>query len=688
MVTQENKEQIIKRKEILKKAQNQLKKEFVGINNVIDQVIASCSSWYLLPQLQDKPVIVNLWGLTGVGKSSLVNRLVELIAMDQKYYRFDLGNKKSSDWSIESKLSEIYENENGFPIVLAFDEFQHIRSINEIGRELENQAHRIIWDILDSGKYMTSRYTHYQDDLFELIGKLEYVLLNHVKVEKGYVISNSKFFMKNIIKNNRNHNINQSKKNRIPFVNDESINYLYQLSKEQYKSFFEIRKILRTLNGFETVEFIKSILSFALSPKIVDFSKAIIFVMGNLDKAYTMSYDYNPDMDADEFHKQSLKINIAHIQNALRYRFRNEQIARLGNNHIIYPAFNNKSFKEIINLELNKIIKRIKNEYQIDLIIDKSIHKAIYDEGVFPTQGTRPVFTTIYQMVKSKLGNILTKIYAKDIIVRRVLMRRENNAMIIEYRNDDKVVFQLLEPLTLNLEKLRKSKKDDLQALVAVHECGHAVVSITLLKTVSKIIFSKTIDTSNAGFNHIEYEWKYISKKEIIARVAVFLGGIAAEKLIFGDENITCGSESDIREATKFTTRMLKLSGMGNLFAKYQVIDFRTNDCLLDINSNINRAVEVIIEKAQTLAYETLKKQKVLLIQMSDYLSENRFMKKDKIKEYIKQYAIDFNIEDLIENGNNLFYRNQLKKLVNLTPLSIKSQKYENPFSLNKNIND
>ena len=109
-----------------------------------------------------------------------------------------------------------------------------------------------------------------------------------------------------------------------------------------------------------------------------------------------MSYDYNPDMEADEFHKQSLKINITHIKNALQYRFRNEQIARLGNNHIIYPAFDSKSFKKIINLELNKIIRKIKKEYQINLNIDKSIHTVIYKEGVFPTQGTRPVFTIIY----------------------------------------------------------------------------------------------------------------------------------------------------------------------------------------------------------------------------------------------------------------------------------------------------
>jgi hypothetical protein len=688
MLSKEVKNQILKKQEILKTAQNQLKKEFVGIDQVIDQVIASCSSWYLMPQLQDKPVIVNLWGLTGVGKSSLINRLVELIGMGQKYYRFDLGNKKNSDWSIDNKLSEIYENENGFPIVLAFDEFQHIKSIDEIGRELENQEHRVIWDILDSGKYMTTRYKHYANELYELIGKLEHALANNVKVEEGKVISNKKYFIKNIDEKYHHPSIKKSIKSEIPFVHDDNLDYLFQMGKEHYLSIFEIRSKLNQLNGYQTVDFLKQMFSIVLSPKIVDCSKSIIFVMGNLDKAYNMSYDFNPDMDADEFHKQSLKINITHIKNALQFRFRNEQIARLGNTHIIYPAFNSKSFREIISLELNKIISHINKEYQINLNIDKSIHKVIYEEGVFPTQGTRPVFTTIYQMVKSKLGNILTKIYSKNLVVQSISIRRENNDMMIDYLNNNNVIYQFKEPLPLSLERLRKPKKDDLQSIVAVHECGHAIISIALLKTVPKIVFSKTVDVNSSGFNYIDYDWKYISKKEILARVAVFLGGIVAEKIIFGDENITCGSESDIYEATRFTACMLKNSGMGSLYANYSSVDFRTDGYLHDANHDINSQVKIIIENAQKLAVKTLNRQKTLLVHLSDYLSENRYIKKEKIKEFILQYAVDFNTEDLIENGNNLFYRNQLKKQVTQSINTKNSQKTLNGFSLNKNIND
>ena len=83
--------EFIKKQEILDQARTILKREFVGLDAIIDEVIESLSSWYLFPDLQDKPVVINLWGLTGVGKSALVQRVSELIHFDKKYFHFDLG---------------------------------------------------------------------------------------------------------------------------------------------------------------------------------------------------------------------------------------------------------------------------------------------------------------------------------------------------------------------------------------------------------------------------------------------------------------------------------------------------------------------------------------------------------------------------------------------------------------------
>ena len=69
-------EALIKRRQrTLDKARKQLKADFVGIDGIIDQLCSYVRIWYLMPEILTRPVIVNLWGMTGVGKTDLVRRL-------------------------------------------------------------------------------------------------------------------------------------------------------------------------------------------------------------------------------------------------------------------------------------------------------------------------------------------------------------------------------------------------------------------------------------------------------------------------------------------------------------------------------------------------------------------------------------------------------------------------------------
>ena len=42
----------------------ELKTELFGIDDIIDRVIDTIRAWYVLPDIINRPVIVNLWGLT------------------------------------------------------------------------------------------------------------------------------------------------------------------------------------------------------------------------------------------------------------------------------------------------------------------------------------------------------------------------------------------------------------------------------------------------------------------------------------------------------------------------------------------------------------------------------------------------------------------------------------------------
>jgi ATP-dependent Zn protease len=278
----------------------------------------------------------------------------------------------------------------------------------------------------------------------------------------------------------------------------------------------------------------------------------------------------------------------------------------------------------------------------------------IYKEGVYPTQGTRPIFTTINQIINSKLATIATTMILHNIESDSVRLGFKDNIMHIDYIYKTKTVFSIKEKLELKLEKLRKSKRDDMQAITAVHESGHAICSVFLMQTVPELIYSKTAETDNCGFVYTKYKWNYISKKEILNRLTVFLGGYVAEKFVFGIENITTGAESDINSATRFISEMLKVCGMGEVPAKYQVEDIMTNMYLHDNDNQINKEIKQWIISAVNLAEKLFKKQETLLLQMANYLSDNRMMPKELLQNYCERYGSDFSSDSIIKNGDLL----------------------------------
>src|SRR5690606_33195671 len=97
-------------------------------------------------------------------------------------------------------------------------------------------------------------------------------------------------------------------------------------------------------------------------------------------------------------------------------------------------------------------------------------------------------------------------------------------------------------------------------------------------RTIPDVVYSITTDADSQGFVYSSFAWKYISRKELIPRVAMMLGGYVAEELIFGKENLTSGASSDIEKATEFLSTMYKSNGMGQTPIKYSIPIKEEND--------------------------------------------------------------------------------------------------------------
>lgn len=674
--TKEVKDAFLEKQKTLENAREILKTEFIGINKIIDEVIDNVSSWYFLSNIQEKPVIINLWGLTGVGKTSLVNRLVELIDFHDSYYRFDLGEKEGN-FSFRDSLDNLCENNDPSPVIIALDEIQHSRTITgPFHQEVATDKNRMIWELVDSGKIQYVSWKRSLWSLEEMIYKLVQLKKIGVEAHNGIVTKHADIYCKEM-------KISYDEQEKIRLVQENEYEDILEIAGEHLGLYLEkdVEKMLLSFSANETISFLNKVIDIGKRPTVKNFSKALIFVLGNLDEAYTMSDNFSSDIDADEFNRLSKQITVPQIKKALQSRFRNEQIARLGNIHIIYPALDKSSYTTIIRNELKKYASNLTKTFSINFDFDISVHEIIYNEGVYPTQGVRPIFTSIHQILKSKLSLFISEIYLNSINTDELSFSVLGKTLICSYLNNNIQVHEKQVDIITTLADVRRNKKDDMQAITAVHESGHAVLSAMLLKTIPTVIYSTTSDSGSHGFTYSNTAWKYISRKEIIPRVAMILGGYVAEELIFGKENLTAGAESDILKATDFLSRMYKNSGMGLSPIIYDIPEQMNNNTYHNFQ-DVEEEIKMAMNEAIQLAELTLKKEKTLLLNLSDYLSDNRMLKKEEIRKIVKKSAVE-NI-NFIENGENLFYRKHLKQQIEMNEaLKPMSPHFNSVISLN-----
>ena len=112
-----------------------LKTEFIGLEEIINQFIDAVTPWCIMQDSQARPLVVNLWGLTGVGKTSLVRRFLQLWNEEEQVLWFNLGSKGY----FKEILNSMHEMRamDGNPGVIVFDEFQHAKTLGPGGKELD-----------------------------------------------------------------------------------------------------------------------------------------------------------------------------------------------------------------------------------------------------------------------------------------------------------------------------------------------------------------------------------------------------------------------------------------------------------------------------------------------------------------------------------------------------------------------
>lgn len=656
-----------------------LKREFVGIDEQIEAIMDNLRTWFLFPELQSRPLVISIWGLTGTGKTSLVNRIAELLDIERDKVYFNFAKiSESSAWEIEQEIEDELSNERSNRLFV-YDEFQYANTLDAQGEEKDKRSGlKPFWELLDTG-IIHKRYNFYGiRGLYNVGFYLAKINERHPMEITNGVWTNPKqclegFSNYEIMKFKELLNFDfdprrpdGEKEKQMAIDLGEDYPRGYDSSRANGCGFFIKERYLdlmldmqeKTKVGImdrheeylkicsqsvdEIIDEITKIYDNASKGYDLVFNDSVIFVLGNLDEAYTVAFDVDPDMSPDQFHKITKKINIVDIKKALQKRFRNEQIARLGNIHIIYPSFSSDSFKKIIDLSLNEYAANVMHMAGYRLVFEQSVKDIIYKESVFPTHGTRPVFSTVHEIIKTKLPTVVRRIYEEQVDVDSIVYSyRRGKTFVSVYDKDGNKPIECSFKEKLRLERLRDNTKDEEQALVAVHESGHFVMYAKLFGKMPEKVCSKTASRDNGGFMlKSDEKFELHSYEWLLNTIKVSLGGYVAERLVFGDDKRTTGASEDLRTATKWASRIVRDYGMGK-HAWCTTYYTEGNVCLCGdilkeedqsyVNEQIKKVFKMCLEEVEDTLNNT--EWKKMLKASAQYLSTHTQMPKKKMLE-------------------------------------------------------
>ena len=649
----------------------ELKKEFVGIDVVIDTIIKLMEPWRIMPEAQNRPVIINLWGMTGTGKTSLVRRLSSLL--NSPFVQVDLG-EFGENRNFSTDFYEKYDDMSEKESMILLDEIQNCKTI-ESNRELDRPALRGLWSLLSDGIIVPDQRIskeYYEEDIQEKIEKFirlhgETTLSNNKKIKLS---DNVKKIIKSRdlavfdpdneidLENDEEENDGSGEENdgqkNVPWhISEWTICSVLRLcgNKIPYNK-NQIKSMLKTDFLKTATTMLEELGKLELQPQL-NYKKSIIFIAGNLDEIYLMSKNANPDITPDMLHEKSKKITVPDVKQALLRRFRPEQVARFGNNHVIYPAFNEQNFRDIINLDLKRIHKHTTEQYDVNLIFDKSVENLIYSEGVFPTQGARPVLSTISTLVESSIPSCLKEIitqYEKTPLYApiNIKMSLDGKTSLATFEMIDNDTMLNQEKIFLSIETLRKPIYDDEHVVIAVHEAGHSVCQMMEFGELPTKICAFSPNVNSEGY--MERKAKdYVTKEMVESMIVVALGGWAAEKLIFGSEKICAGSYSDISLASGEAACCIQSWGFGELPIVIQRPSESDNSGIV-YNENTDMQIKKIIEKCLQKAESHLQKNKKILLDISgELLNKPHLLEKD-IENIIKKHGLTLNTPQKLTN--------------------------------------
>lgn len=207
----------------------------------------------------------------------------------------------------------------------------------------------------------------------------------------------------------------------------------------------------------------------------------------------------------------------------------------------------------------------MQTSFNANIIFDDSIVELIFREGVIPSQGARPVLSTLKELIESRIADWL--IEALQGNVRELKVRYELNGQMLTAtgKGESGKVVTIANRIQTREEKLPEiTMSEEFKNLLAVHEAGHAVVGITSQGILPVKTLVGPLSWHRGGPRVVFPMTEFQTKAHLLSVIETLLAGLVAEELVFGKGHTSLGVERDVHHATVLAAQMITMNAMGD----------------------------------------------------------------------------------------------------------------------------
>ncbi|XP_038906941.1 ATP-dependent zinc metalloprotease FTSH 11, chloroplastic/mitochondrial [Benincasa hispida] len=190
--------------------------------------------------------------------------------------------------------------------------------------------------------------------------------------------------------------------------------------------------------------------------------------------------------------------------------------------------------------------------------------------------------------------------------------------------------------IVMGTERKTMFLSEESKKLTAYHESGHAIVAFNT--EGAHPIHKATIMPRGSALGMVTQlpssDETSISKKQLLARLDVCMGGRVAEEIIFGQDHITTGASSDLNTATELAQYMVSSCGMSDAIGPVHIKERPSSE----LQSRIDAEVVKLLRDAYDRVKALLKKHEKALHALSNALLEYETLSAEEIKRILLPY--------------------------------------------------